>query len=200
MKAVIPRYGKRLLGLAMVGTASAAYIRANDEEQDRETMAAMTGKMTTACVGRFLIDLPVDARGTMKMANLDGFDMSQYLETADHFARRLSEQEARLGAAPNMLGRENIALSKEIRGHDFSGKLFVYTRYRSYNSTPAGGKPRQSSLSEEMAVQVWERISSSVPLRPTVPSGEDETASSLAALDSPAPAPASAAAYPAARK
>lgn len=131
MMPVVRKYAKWMLALAIFCAIGATYVRAEHDEQDRKTIAAMTERMKTVCVGRFLIDLPEDARVSMKMTNLDGFDITRDVESADQFARWIAQRESKLRAAPNMLGRDNIELNKEIRGPNSSGRIFVHTRYRS---------------------------------------------------------------------
>ncbi len=133
MRALVRTCGKWIFVFAALGAAGAVYVGASYEVWGRRTVAVLTDKTKTVCVGRFLIDLPEDAKFTLKMANLDGFDITRQLETAEQFARWLFERETKLGETLNMLGHKNVELSKEIRGPDFSGRIFVHSRYRSYD-------------------------------------------------------------------
>lgn len=133
MLPAVGRYLKWIGAPAIVcalGLACVLAVQSGDAPGD---LADLTAATKTVCVGRFLIDVPEAARVTMKMANLDGFDVTRQEETAKQFEQWLAERESTLGAAPNMLGRKNIELSKELGEPGVSGKVLVHTRYRSYD-------------------------------------------------------------------
>jgi len=100
--------------------------------RNTEEVSSITMKMKTRCVGRFLIDLPESAQVSMKMVNLDGFEVTWQEESAERFSQWIVEREAALAQAPNMLGRKNIELSKDVQEFASSGKIFVHGRYRGY--------------------------------------------------------------------
>ena len=132
MKLAVGKCAKWLLALVIAGTVGFTYVRSVHSSQDTRKAGAMSEKMKTVCAGRLLIDLPEIAQVTMKMVNLDGFEVTWQEETASQFASFINEREVKLGSSLNMLGRKNIELSKEIREADSSGKIFVHSRYRGY--------------------------------------------------------------------
>ena len=132
MKRVVGKCAKWLLALFIVGTVGFTYVRSVHSSQDTRKAGAMSDKMKTVCAGRLLIDLPETAQVTMKMVNLDGFDVTWQEETASQFSEFINEREEKLGSTLNMLGRKNIELSKDIRDSESSGKIFVHGRYRGY--------------------------------------------------------------------
>lgn len=132
MMFAVRKCAKWLLALAIVGTIGVTCVRAVQSTQDTRKAAAMSDRMKTVCVGRLLIDLPESAQVTMKMANLDGFEVTWQAETAKDFAQWITDRERELGSAANMLGRKNIELSKDVQGAGASGKILVHSRYRGY--------------------------------------------------------------------
>lgn len=123
---------KWLLALAIVGTLGFTYVRSVHSSQDTRKAGTMSEKMKTVCAGRMLIDLPESAQVSMKMVNLDGFEVTWQEESAERFSQWIVEREAALAQAPNMLGRKNIELSKDVQESASSGKIFVHGRYRGY--------------------------------------------------------------------
>lgn len=133
MMPAVRRCVKWLLALAIIGAVGITCVRAVQNSYDVRKAPKMSNKMKTVCVGRLLIDVPADARVMMKMASIDGFDVTRHEETPDQFARWISERETKLAAAPNMLGRKNVELNKEVRASGSTGKVLVHSRYRSYD-------------------------------------------------------------------
>lgn len=88
-------------------------------QMDNLKVAMMTGEMKTACVGRFLIDLPVEAKISYSLAFLDGFSIAAVSETKEAFLQRVSEREAKM---------ENIEDVAEVDVNGFTGKTFVFGR------------------------------------------------------------------------
>ena len=101
--------------------------------QSKPETAPFSGDMKTVCVGRMLVDLPESAEITIKMANVDGFEVTSQNETPTDFAHWMAEREQKLGLTPNMLGRKNIELSKKVQEAGSSGRTFVHGRYRGYD-------------------------------------------------------------------
>jgi len=98
-------------------------------EQGKENVAA---PMKTVRVGRFLIDVPANARVALGLGLVEGFEVARYDESHTAFAARLLKREAELAAKSNMLGQKNIESIKEVQHLGFSGKVFVHGRYRGY--------------------------------------------------------------------
>jgi len=59
-----------LAALACAGSWAAGQVRSM---RDRSEVAKMTEKMRTVCVGRYLVDVPVQAEVSMSHERIDGF-------------------------------------------------------------------------------------------------------------------------------
>lgn len=119
-----------------LGVVALTIVFVVDSAQRREDMGAVTGltsKMKSVCVGRFLVDVPADARVSLRLASVDSFEISRVDESTDSFLSRLRTRESILGAKPNMFGNGNIESSTEIRNARFYGKVFVHSLYRGYS-------------------------------------------------------------------
>lgn len=90
----------------------------------------MTGKMKTVCVGRFLIDMPEEARLELGQARIDGFNISAFAETEEEFQKRVATREAEIRAKPDRLGgNKNLESAKEVKTDSgLVGKMFVHSR------------------------------------------------------------------------
>ena len=89
----------------------------------------MTQTMKTMCVGRFLIDVPVDAPVSFRPAFLSGWTISTRIdETDQQFAERLAAKEAELRAARNEKGWESLETVLPVRHDMVQGKVFVFDR------------------------------------------------------------------------
>lgn len=96
--------------------------------KDRGEVAKMTAKMQTVCVGRFLIDLPVDAGYYINGAYVGGFRVTWTEESREQFAARLARREAEINGVTNPLGRKNLESVKAVDANGFAGKLFTFGR------------------------------------------------------------------------
>lgn len=76
----------------------------------------MTQKMKTACVGRFLIDLPQDAQIELARPRIDGFEIAATEESYINFHDRMAEREAQIRATPDRHGGDgNLESVKEVK-------------------------------------------------------------------------------------
>lgn len=116
-----------LAGMVVVGLAGAW---AAGAAQDKHEVTRMTEKLKTACVGRFLVDMPDEARIELTRARVDGFNLSTFDETEEEFSLRLAQRETDLRAAPDRLGGDkNLESVKEVRTkHGLSGRIYVHGR------------------------------------------------------------------------
>lgn len=99
-------------------------------QRDRDEVARMTQKMTTVCIGRFLVDMPEETRLELARPRINGFDITSLDETGADFQVRLEEREAQLRGMPDRLGgTRNLESVKEVRtDNGVAGKIFVYGR------------------------------------------------------------------------
>ncbi|MGJ9416240.1 T6SS immunity protein Tli4 family protein [Massilia sp. CMS3.1] len=126
---------KLLAGLVIVGLMGAwavGEVREKREaaQRDKDEVARMTQKMTTVCIGRFLIDLPEETRLELARPRIHGLDISSFDEPEDEFQVRLAQREARLRAAPDRLGgNKNLESIREVKtDNGIVGKIFVHSR------------------------------------------------------------------------
>lgn len=98
--------------------------------QDKQKVAKMTDKMKTVCVGRFLIDLPVEAQVDIQSGFVGGFDIdSADDETEEDFDQRLDQLEAAVAAGDDAKPLRIEAI-KAFAEDDIRGKVVVYDRQR----------------------------------------------------------------------
>lgn len=127
------RWGTSVVALGVLSFVAALFARAVQSWQDMETVAALTSRMKSVCVGRVLIDVPAEARVSLRLALVDGFEVTRLAENATAFQYRLRDRESRLSATPNMLGQKNLEANTEVRNNGFTGKVLVHSRRRGYS-------------------------------------------------------------------
>src|SRR5471030_1327260 len=89
----------------------------------------LTETMKTICVGRFLIDVPAEAKVSFQGAFLQGWDVSTYAdETDEQFVMRLVSKEAELKSRKNEKGGTSLESTVQINGDGVHGKLFIFDR------------------------------------------------------------------------
>ncbi|MFC0251777.1 T6SS immunity protein Tli4 family protein [Massilia consociata] len=117
--------------------------------QDRQKVAQMTDKMKTVCVGRFLIDLPVDAQVNIKRGFVGGFDLSSSIDETDaEFSARLSETETKFAQGRTRDGRPNLESAKVLAIGAARGKTLVHNRRKT--KVPDGDR---MTFSEDVSVR-----------------------------------------------
>lgn len=99
-------------------------------QRDKDEVARMTQKMTTVCIGRFLVDMPEETRLELANPRIHGFDISSVDEPEADFKVRLAQREARLRATPDRLGgNKNVESVREVKTENgVTGKIFVHSR------------------------------------------------------------------------
>jgi hypothetical protein len=87
-------------------------------------------KMKTVCVGRFLIDLPDEARVSLGGQRIDGVDIDTSDETDQAFWARVAAREAEIRAKPDRLGgNKNLESVRDVKTDTgLVGKIFVHSR------------------------------------------------------------------------
>lgn len=95
--------------------------------QEPQGVAHMSKQMKTVCVGRFLIDVPLNARVTLGSARLGGFDIANYgRESRDDFAARMLHREEAINAETNRAGKKNMVSVQTVHHADVDGKIFIF--------------------------------------------------------------------------
>lgn len=130
MMAVVRKYAKWLFAPTIPCAVGAGYVLANHGEQDRKTVAGMTAKMKTLCVGRFLINLPEEAQVELSEARIDGFRISAFDETPEEFQKRVAGREAQIRATPDRFGdNKNLESARDVKTDSgLVGKIFRHSR------------------------------------------------------------------------
>jgi hypothetical protein len=101
--------------------------------QEPKEVAQMSKQMKTVCVGRFLIDVPANARVTVGRATVDGFDIVNYgKESADEFRERVARREEEINAVTNQDGLKNMVSVQDVAHEGVAGKIFVFGRNAGY--------------------------------------------------------------------
>jgi hypothetical protein len=95
---------------------------------DRYTVTQLTQHMKTACVGRFLIDLPASMEHSYGQVFLDGLWISGREETKEAFEARLAARKAQIDAEPNELGQKNLEVFEDYDNNGFKGKILIFGR------------------------------------------------------------------------
>jgi hypothetical protein len=118
--------------VALTGAWAIGEVRENREaaRRDQQEVARMTKEMKTVCVGRFLIDMPDEARLELTQPRIDGFDISSFDEAEADFRNRLVQRETRLRETPDRLGgNRNLESAREVKTENgVVGKIFVHSR------------------------------------------------------------------------
>lgn len=95
---------------------------------DRVKVGMLTQHMKTACIGRFLINLPVAMDYSYSHTFMHGFWIAAIPESEEAFLQRVSAREAEINSAPNELGNKNMEKVLSVSNHGFSGKIFTFGR------------------------------------------------------------------------
>jgi hypothetical protein len=88
----------------------------------------LTEQMKTACVGRFLIDLPASMDFSYSHTFMTGLWVAAIPESEDAFLQRVSAREAEINSQPNELGANTMEKVDPVSVHGFSGKIFTFGR------------------------------------------------------------------------
>jgi len=121
-----------LAALACAGSWAAGQVRSM---RDRSEVAKMTEKMRTVCVGRYLVDVPVEAEVSMSHERIDGFAIETVEESEAQFRARVAAREAEieaLGSEAGPQGPSGIVEARDLRIPGMVGRTVVYGRTRSH--------------------------------------------------------------------
>lgn len=121
-----------LAALVCAGSWAAGQVRSM---RDRSEVAKMTEKMRTVCVGRYLVDVPVQAEVSMSHERIDGFAIETIEESDTEFRARIAAREAEInarGAEARANGPGGIVTVRDLRIPGMIGRTVVYGRTRSH--------------------------------------------------------------------
>ena len=100
---------------------------------DKAKVTGMTETMKTICVGRFLIDVPAEAKVSFQGAFLSGWSIdTDPDETDEQFTARLAQKEMELKAEKNEKGGNSLESTTHIDSSGMMGKIFVFRRTWAY--------------------------------------------------------------------
>jgi hypothetical protein len=88
----------------------------------------LTEQMKTACVGRFLIDLPAAMDYSYSHTFIYGFWLAAIPESGEAFVQRVAARQAEIDAQPNERGGKNMEKVEAVSAHGLSGKIFKFGR------------------------------------------------------------------------
>ena len=121
-----------LAALACAGSWAAGQVRSM---RDRSEVAKMTEKMKTVCVGRFLVDVPVEAEVSLSREMMDGFAIDTFEESEAAFHDRIAAREADIvarGADPDGSGDGGMVEARDLRVPGMTGRALIYGYSRGY--------------------------------------------------------------------
>ncbi|WP_175718504.1 T6SS immunity protein Tli4 family protein [Burkholderia anthina] len=111
-------------------------------EQEKRTVAEMTTNMKPRCVGRYLIDLPINAQPIGK-AKFDGVNIETKFQSVDDFKREMDARQVELKSARNPRNYQFFFGGDKVRGME-------NTRYFIFNSD-------LSDANRNIEVHKWDR-------------------------------------------
>src|SRR5438067_13313370 len=95
---------------------------------DHYSAAKLTQHMKTACVGRFLVDLPQSMDFSYSQTYVDGLWISSQEESGEAFDARVLARQKELDLETNALGKKTLEKVEDYDNNGFSGKMFVFGR------------------------------------------------------------------------
>ena len=123
-------------------------------QRDTDEVERMTTKMTTICIGRFLVDMPDETRFELAQPRIDGFDISSVDEPEADFQVRLAQREANLRATPDRFGgNKNVESVRDVKTNNgVIGKIFIHGR-TVHEGTQLRGLEQERYRYEHVAVE-----------------------------------------------
>lgn len=106
---------------------------------DRHSVTKLTEQMKTACVGRFLIDLPASMDVSYSGVYASGFWISTQKESQQAFDARILARQTEIEAEPNQRGGKNLEAVEKYNNNGFEGKIFRFGR--EFTKGIENGKP-----------------------------------------------------------
>jgi len=101
--------------------------------QDRAEAKSLTTKMKAICVGRYLIDVPIQARVGLPPARMAGFEVDTRKESGAAFRQRIAAREADIRTDPGYpSGQDGMEEARDISMSGMVGRTFVFGRRRNY--------------------------------------------------------------------
>ena len=93
----------------------------------------MTENMKTICVGRYLVDVPVQADTSLSHERVAGFEIETIEESEEAFRNRLASREAEINArSPATDGTGGMVEARDLRIPHLIGRMMMFGRNRGY--------------------------------------------------------------------
>jgi hypothetical protein len=131
------KFGWRRAFLLFAAFGWAATLAASQVRSIRDVSSVekLTGKTKTVCVGRYLVDVPVQAQISMSHERIAGFGIETFVENEAEFRARISAREAEIAKRGTDESGSND--SGMIEAYDLgipglAGRAFVFGRSRGY--------------------------------------------------------------------
>lgn len=119
-------------GLVCAGAWATVQVR---NMQDNALVSNMMAKKKTICMGRVLVDVPVDAGVSFSNELLDGFDIAEYEETDAEFGERLAAREIEIQASADRVegkGPGGMIVARDLEAGGLKGRVLTFGRDHSY--------------------------------------------------------------------
>lgn len=93
----------------------------------------MTEKLKTVCVGRYLVDVPVQANIVLSHERIAGFAVETVKKSEAVFRGRIAGREAKVAAGkPGVDGAGGIVEARDLRIPGMIGRTLIFSRNRGY--------------------------------------------------------------------
>jgi hypothetical protein len=137
----IARHPRLYIGVVFVSTLVAATMgtRAAQHDQDKQMVKTMMQKRVAVCVGRLLVELPVDAEIRFSGARLGGIDINvESGYTPQKAASVLAEREASLVGKLNEYERPSLEKIVDAKAVNFQARLLYSAREKPFTRMSNG--------------------------------------------------------------
>lgn len=141
--------GSRFVGVIAVIYGLFLLYSIGANAMDRVKVGMLTQHMKTACIGRFLIDLPNDMGYSYSHTFMYGFWIAAIPESEEAFLQRVAAREAEINAAPNELGDKSMEEVEPVSAHGFSGKILTFGRTSVKGSLEDGKRVYYVNVAQE---------------------------------------------------
>jgi hypothetical protein len=126
--AKITRGGTRVTGILAAVLGLFLIYGAGTNAMGNYRVDKLTEHMKTACVGRFLIDVPAGMDYSYSHTFMAGFWVAALPESSEAFLQRVTGREEEINSQPNELGGKNMEKVDTVSTHGFTGKIFKFGR------------------------------------------------------------------------
>lgn len=114
--------------------------RHGEADRDLREVKLMTARVKTVCVGRLLIDMPLDAQISLHRIRIDGLDVATFAQSRDAFLADLANRQQQIESTPDRHGgqRNMESMRDLITRSGLEGKIFMHGRAVTEGSRPTG--------------------------------------------------------------